>query len=150
MHLTSRRQAVTVGNSCRNVLFAHRNKGSGGKSFPRRFLLAFGRGRRPQKHAHLPKLPEACPLQQIPTRRSLPHTPSLVPRAMGHIYSGTLANSSRQFQVRSSRCGLLLKVDRSQSSSRHHSRHIAKNFLAKHRMPLRRTQRSHSGQRQTI
>jgi len=27
-----------------NVLFAHRNKGPGGKSFPRRLLLAFGRG----------------------------------------------------------------------------------------------------------
>ena len=47
IYFTSRRQAAIARNSRRNVLFAHRNEGSGGKSFPRRVLLAFGRGRRP-------------------------------------------------------------------------------------------------------
>ena len=63
IYFTSRRQAAIARNSHRNVLFAHRNEGSSGKSFPRRVLLAFSSGGRPRNRAHLPELSEACSLQ---------------------------------------------------------------------------------------
>jgi len=125
MHFASRRQIVIARNSGRNVLFAHRNEGSGGKSIPRRILLAFGRGRRSRNRANMPKLSEACPLQQVPTRRGPSHTLGLAPCTMGHRYCRTPANSSRQLQVCSSRCRVLFKVDRSQGASRYHCRHPA-------------------------
>ena len=93
VHLASWRQAVVARNTRRHVLFAHWNKGSGGKRLSRRVLLAFARGGRPWNRTHVPKLLEARPLQQVPARRSPPHTSGLAPRVVGHRHCGSPANS---------------------------------------------------------
>ena len=113
MHLSQRGQTVARRDSCRHVLFAYCDEGIGRQSFSRRFLLAFGGGRRARGGPQMPKLLKACTIQQVSTRRSAIIASGVAPRSVGHRHCRASAHGARKLQVRRSRSGVLLEVCRS-------------------------------------
>jgi hypothetical protein len=128
------------------VLLAHRNKGFSWQSFSRRILLAFGGGRRTRTCLHMPKLPKACPIQQISTRRSAVVTSGMAPRTVGHRHCWATPHSTRKLQVCYSCSRIFLEMGRSQGAQRHHGRSPTEVLLAEHHLSLWCSEGGHSRQ----
>ena len=110
VHLSRRRQTVARRDSCRHVLFAYCDEGIGRQSFSRRFLLAFGGGRRARGGRQMPKLPKTSTIQQVSTRRSTIIASGVAPRTLGHRHRRAPAHGARKLQVCYSCSGIFLEV----------------------------------------